>query len=102
MEPSLTGLFGMNREMGYTRREFSAKLPAALSDYDFAANGDVVTIALGPGEVKLHVGIERERRLSELVSFPVLPVTIECIGVDPSSQASFIRQFEIAYFKGLG
>ena len=102
MEPSLTGLFGLNREMGYTRREFFAKLPAALSDYAFAVNDDVVTIKVGTGEVKLHVGVESERRLSALVSFPVLPVTIECTDVDPSSQANFIRRFETAYFNGLG
>lgn len=102
MTPSATGLFGLDREMGYSRGEFFGRLPAALSDYDFTVNGDVVTITIGPGTVRLHVGIERERRLSDLVRFPILPVTIECEGIDQSSQAHFIKQFELSFMKGLG
>ena len=101
MEPSLTGLFGLNREMGYSRDEFFARLPTALSGYDFTIDGNVVTISIVPGTVQLHVGIERERRLSEHVRFPILPIAIECMGVEESSQARFFTQFEHAYFKGL-
>lgn len=36
MEQGLTGLFGLDREMGYTRRDFFDRLPSVLSDYDFA------------------------------------------------------------------
>ncbi len=102
MEPSSTGLFGLDREMGYTRAEFFARLPTALSDYDFTVDGDVVIVAVDTGTVRLHVGIERERELTDLVRFPILPVRIECVGIDQSSQAQFIKRFEISFLKGLG
>jgi len=100
--PSLTGLFGLNREMGYSRNEFFAKLPTALAGYDFTIDGDIVTVAIDPRTVQLHVGMERERRLSQHIRFPILPVTIECEGAEEMSQARFFRQFERTYFKGLG
>ncbi len=101
MTPSLTGLFGPNREMGYSRYEFFDRLPTALSGYEFTIDGDIVTISIPPGTVQLSVGTERERRLSDHVRFPILPVTIECTNLEELSQARFFRQFEHTYFKGL-
>ena len=102
MKPGLTGLFGLNREMGYSRKEFFTKLPNALAGYDFTVDGDEVTVAIDEGTVRLNIGAERERRLSEHVRFPILPVTIECAGVEEARQAKFFQQFERTFFKGLG
>jgi hypothetical protein len=102
MEPSLAGLFSLDREMGYTRREFFGLLACTLSDYDFVVNGDLVTIAIGTGQVLVRIGIERERRFTDHIRLPILPVTIEFIGIDPPSQARFMKRFDLSYMKGLG
>jgi len=94
--------FGLDREMGYSRKDFFDQLPRTLSDYDYSISDDNVTIALDGGTVLLHVGAEGERRLSDLVCFPILPITIRFEGVDRQTQTRFLRRFNSSYMKGLG
>lgn len=97
------GPFGLDREMGYSRKEFFDQLPRALSDYEYSINGDDITISLDHGTVSVHVGIEGERRLSAVVCFPTLPVTIRFDGVvDEHAQKRFLQRFNHSYMKGLG
>ena len=102
MEQGLTGLFGLIREMGYSRQEFLRLLPTALSRYDFAVTEDDVSIKLQQGEVLIRIGVERERRFTDLVSFPILPVAIRFVGAQPAEQALFMQRFDLSYMKGLG
>jgi len=94
--------FGPDREMGYSRKEFFDQLPRTLSDYDYSISNDNVTVALDGGTVLLHVGAKGERRLSDVVRFPILPVTIRFEGVDEQAQTRFLRRFNSSYMKGLG
>ena len=88
--------------MGYSRKEFFDQLRRALSDYDYSINGDGITISLNEGTVSVRVGIEGERRLSAVVCFPTLPVTIRFEGVGEDAQRRFLQRFNHAYMKGLG
>lgn len=56
---------------------------------------------LPPGTVQLRIGVEQERRLSDHVYFPILPVAIECTNLKELSQVRFFEKFEHTYFKGL-
>ena len=94
--------FGLDREMGYSRKEFFDQLPRALSDYEYTINGDDITVSLDQGTVLVRVGIEGERRLSAVVCFPRLPVTIRFEGVDEHGQKRFLQRFNYSYMKGLG
>ena len=94
--------FGLDREMGYSRKEFFDQLPHTLSDYEYSINGDEITISLDEGTVLVRVGIEGERRLSAVVCFPKLPVTIRFEGVDEHAQKRFMQRFNSSYMKGLG
>ena len=76
-------------------------LPATLAEYEFSVDGDVVSVKLPQGEVLVRVGAQRERRLTELARFPILPVSIEFVGASPMSQVAFIKRFDLAYMKGL-
>jgi hypothetical protein len=102
MEERLTGAFGLIREMGYSRQEFLRVLPIALSGCEFFIAGDDVSIKFHQGEVLIRIGVERERRFTDLLSFPILPVTIEFVGVQPTEQALFMQRFDLSYLKGLG
>jgi len=88
--------------MGFTRREFFNRLPRPLAGYVFSIRSDGASIELGKGTVKIQVGVERERRLSDLVRLPILPVKIEFDDVDQSEKASFLFKFDHAFMKGLG
>lgn len=94
--------FGLDREMGYSRKEFFQQLPRALSDYDYSIDEDDVTVTLDRGTVLIHVGAEDERRLSEFVRIPILPVSIRFESVDDGARTSFLRRFNGSYMKGLG
>ncbi|MCE9633325.1 MAG: hypothetical protein K8Q92_03985 [Methylophilales bacterium] len=101
-DKSLADMFGLDREMGYTRQEFFRLLPIALSGFDFSVNEDGVNVTILKGGALVHVGVERERRLSDLVQFPVLPVSIRFKDVDKPTQMRFMQQFNLSYLKGLG
>ena len=94
--------FTLDREMGYTRKEFFSLLPVTLADYAFTVTSDGASIQLERGTVEIQVGIERERRFTDLVSFPILPVNIRFTGVEPDDESNFLRNFDRHYFKGLG
>ena len=93
--------FGLEREMGYTFKEFFKVLPRALSDYDYKIDSNLIIIELENGKVEIEIGDERERRYTKLVSFPILPVKISFIDVEDDGKAHFLRKFDISYMKGL-
>jgi len=94
--------FSLDRDMGFTRREFFDRLPRPLAGYVFSIQCDGASIELGKGTVQIQVGAERERRLSELVRLPILPVKIQFFDADPAEKANFLFKFDHAYMKGLG
>ncbi len=94
--------FGLQREMGFSRREFFNLLPKPLATYDAVIDHSGATIKLSKGTIRIVVGEERERRLSDLVILPILPVSIMFEGVDRADKAIFLRKFDFSYMKGLG
>ena len=94
--------FSLNRDMGFTRKEFFNRLPKPLAGYVFSIHSDGASIKLGGGSVLIQVGAERERRLSDLVKLPILPVTIQFVDVDQDDKARFLLKFDHAFMKGLG
>jgi len=94
--------FSLDREMGFSRREFFNLLPKPLAGYVFSIDSNGATIELEKGSVLIQVGDERERRLSDLVRLPILPVKIQFIDVEPPEKARFLCKFDHAYMKGLG
>ncbi|ODC01317.1 hypothetical protein A3197_02215 [Candidatus Thiodiazotropha endoloripes] len=87
--------------MGYTHDEFFNLLPHALSDYRHEIKDGVVTIELEKGSVLLKIGDERERRFTDNVYFPILPVSISFIDADKTDQSRFLHKFDASYMKGL-
>ena len=71
----------VSREMGCTRDEFLAWLPAAVRGTPFELEGDLVRIGYAGGEVLIRMGKPAERRLG-LLALPVLPVSIRLVGID--------------------
>lgn len=94
--------FGLERDMGFSRREFFNLLPKPLAEYDAVIGKDGANIKLATGSIRIVVGEERERRLSDLVRLPILPVEIIFDNVGADDQARFLRKFDLSYMKGLG
>ncbi|MEM6998828.1 MAG: hypothetical protein AAF419_03200 [Pseudomonadota bacterium] len=93
--------FGLDREMGFTRKEFFKVLPRAFSDYIYEINDNLIKIELEKGIVLIEIGDERERRYTDYVYFPILPVNINFVNVDDNGQSRFLRKFDASYMKGL-
>ena len=87
--------------MGYTRDEFFNVLPRALFGHTYEIKDSVVTVEWKKGSVLLKIGEERERRYTDNVYFPILPVTIDFIDVDKADQSRFLHKFDTSYMKGL-
>ncbi|RME35213.1 MAG: hypothetical protein D6786_02605 [Gammaproteobacteria bacterium] len=98
-DPETTAL---HREMGFARREFFSRLEKLLDNQGCRIHEDGASVALGRGTVTIRVGAEGERRLSEHVRFPILPVTLVFDGVDPADKGEFLRRFDHGFMKGLG
>jgi hypothetical protein len=67
MKHSPTGLFGREREMGYSRKEFIGLLPGALSNHSYVLDGNTIGVKLTCGRVSIRLGDERERKFTEWV-----------------------------------
>lgn len=93
--------FGLEREMGYARKEFFNVFPRAFSDYIYEIKDNVIQIELEKGTVLIEIGDERERRFTDYVYFPTLPVNINFLDVDDDGQSRFLRKFDTSYMKGL-
>lgn len=93
--------FGLQREMGYTRQEFFNVLPSAFSDYIVVVENNEISIELSKGVAWIKVGDERQRYLTDLISFPILPVEISFVDSDEAVQALFLQRFDQCYMKGL-
>lgn len=93
--------FGLKKEMGYTHSEFVNLLPRCLSGYEYTISSELVNITMPSGRVEIHIGVEGERVLSELVKFPILPIQIKFIEVNESDRSHFLRRFDQSLMKGL-
>ncbi len=94
--------FGLKKEMGISRREFFNLLPKALAGYAYSVQDNGAVIELSRGIVKILVGEEEERRLSEYVRIPLLPVEIQFVDATSIEREDFQRKFDFSYMKGLG
>ncbi len=88
--------------MGFSRKEFFTLLPKPLKDFNAVIDETGATITLGCGTIRIEVGKESERRLSDYVILPTLPVKIIFNDVEPADKARFLRKFDFSYMKGLG
>jgi hypothetical protein len=89
------------REMGCTRDEFLAWLPAAVQGARFEVDGDLIRIGYAGGEVLIRMAQAAERRLG-LLSLPVLPVSIRFDGIDAERREEFLRHFDLRMRRGGG
>lgn len=94
--------FGLNREMGYTHQEFLKLLPRSLSEYVFNVQKNCVSIELENGTALIQIGTERVRRITDSVSFPILPIKIQFVDANEKAQSRFLQKFDYSYMKGLG
>ena len=98
---SRVGLFGLEREMGYTLEEFYRLLPKALGEYMYQIRDNYVLIKFEQGSAQIWIGEQQERRFTALMSFPVLPVKFQFHGASQSDKRQLIERFDRVYLKGL-
>ncbi len=98
----MPSLFGLDREMGYSHREFFRQAPRTFKDHDFSLEADRIVVALGTGAVQIHVGPERVRQITPAMRLPYIEVSIRFTGVDEDEQSEFMHLFDRSYQKGGG
>ncbi|MBX2883353.1 MAG: hypothetical protein KTR32_25595 [Granulosicoccus sp.] len=100
--PEYNSPFGLEKEMGYSRKEFFGSLERCLSGYDYVVNNEKVSIKLEEGSITIHIGQEGKRIFTQNVQFPILPVQIEFTGATEYERSQFLQKFDHTYMKGLG
>ena len=95
------GLFGLEREMGYTHEEFFRLLPKALGEYRYKIRDNYVLINFEQGSAQIWIGEQQERRFTELISFPILPVKFQFHDASQGDKRRLIERFDHVYLKGL-
>jgi hypothetical protein len=90
--------------MGFTRKEFMRTLPAALHDYPYTIDGDVISIT--PPEADGHqihitLGAEAIRKIA-LLRLPYIHVDFDFRAVDEATHKRFLTQFDLYFRKGGG
>ena len=92
----------IEREMGFTRDDFFNRLPRAFTGYNYVTDRNGITITMPGGNIQVLIGEQGERKLSENVIFPILPVTIHFNNIDTETRKVFLHRFNLSYMKGLG
>ena len=90
------------RQMGISHKDFFRLLPRAMGNNSYELNGHCVRATLATGTVKITLGEEQERRLSENVIMPYTDVTFDYHGVPVDVRSEFERYFHIRFMRGLG
>ena len=94
----------LKREMGYTRPEFMRTLPAALHDYEYHIEGDVITIIPPEAADKtmtITLGSEAVRKIA-LIRIPYIHVDFDFSQVEEAVHRRFLTQFDLYFKKGGG
>ena len=91
----------MTREMGITHSEFFRLFPLAAEGYDYAIEGDTVTLGQSHRSLIIRLSAESERRIA-LLTVPVTRVEFEFDGFDKHEIAAFMERFDRAFQKGGG
>lgn len=99
---SKVSMFGLDREMGYTRREFFKQVPRTFKEHRYAQRDDGVTVELGSGRVDIRVGPQQQRQITPMMRLPYLEVSIRFSDVDEAAQRDFMRLFDTSFQKGGG
>jgi hypothetical protein len=94
-------VFRLHREMGCTRAELLAWLPGAARQAPFQVDGDVVTIAIQGGEVRIVLEEKPPRRIGS-IALPVLSITFRFIGLDQPARDDFLAYFDLYTKRGGG
>ena len=94
----------LNREMGYTRVEFMRTLPAAMHDYDYTVEDDVITVIAPEAPDKtmiITLGDEAIRKIA-MIRIPFMYVDFDFSQVDEVVHKRFLTQFDLYFKKGGG
>ena len=91
------------REMGYSKDEFRAVLPAAMRDWSVGGGPELwqVSTVGGDGIATIRIRPMPERAVGSL-RLPVLAVTIDLAGASPDLAREFVHRFERGFHRGGG
>lgn len=99
---AVPSLFGLDREMGYTRSEFFNQAPRTLKNHKFSLQPDRIVVSLKTGEVQILVGPERIRHITPAMRLPYIEVSIRFSHTPKDEQIEFMQLFDRSYQKGGG
>lgn len=91
----------LEREMGYTQKEFMRTLPKGLHGYDFTLVENGADIQLEGCTVSIRIGAEQIRKIA-LIQIPYIPVCFNYGGISDQVRQQLMKQFDLYFKKGGG
>lgn len=87
--------------MGFSRDEFDRILPSALDFRPFAVEGNVVTVRIDSGTMKMVLSEQKARKIASL-SLPYLDIGFSFEHLPETQVEEIMRFFELRYQRGGG
>ena len=91
----------ITREMGISHSEFFRLFPLAAEGYDYAIEGNTVSLRQSHRSLIIRLSAESERRIA-LLTVPVTRVEFEFNGFSEGEMREFMERFDRAYQRGGG
>ncbi|MGB0865912.1 MAG: hypothetical protein ACPGSC_05350 [Granulosicoccaceae bacterium] len=95
-------MFGLDREMGYTHREFFNQAPRTFKNHSYQIEDSTIIVQLEHGVARIQVGPQKVRQITPMMRLPYVEVSIRFEQVSNEEQAKFMRLFDTSYQKGGG
>jgi len=95
-------MFGLDREMGYSKEEIFNQAPRTFKNHDFRIEDDTIIVELGEGRVRILVGPPMVREITPNMRLRYVDVSIRFEQVDEEEQKKFMHLFDRSYQKGGG
>ncbi|MEE8435488.1 MAG: hypothetical protein V3S64_11930 [bacterium] len=92
----------IKKEMGISHRDFFRILPRVMEGRNYTADGQLIVIDEPERRLEIHLADQRERPMGPLVRLPVTDVELIFFNYLEADRVSFIKFFDINFFKGGG
>ncbi len=92
----------IKKEMGISHRDFFRILPRMMNGRDYTVDGQQIVVDEPERRLEIHLADQRERMLGPLVRLPVTDVELIFFNYPEADRVSFMKFFDINFFKGGG
>ena len=92
----------IKKEMGISHRDFFRILPRVMNGRGYTVDGQRIVAEEPERRLEIHLSDQRERVLGPMVRLQVTDVELIFFNYSETDRTSFLKFFEINFFKGGG